>query len=305
MSELDLDAIQARAGAASDAPWITGHGHEPGWQPWEVIISATLPIVEFDNSEQGAADADFVAHARDDVPMLLDEVKQLRGELATVRTGASRVWDGVNRRDWTRQQWLDDARQAFNGPFGSAGDLLNGHVSAMWARIGELEHALAALTGDAVDAVQVVRDLTAESTPDPENWPEELLNARVRFWLCPRHRQGSVEWRGDVAHCLEPECGHTSAALQAALDALVEVRNLQVRAHAAEQVVAELTARREARGVEYLRRLAFGSTGDRKPVVGAIALERKVPLWEPLFTAVLAVAEAMLRESTSDTGGQS
>ncbi|AUI56804.1 hypothetical protein [Amycolatopsis sp. BJA-103] len=42
----------------------------------------------------------------------------------------------------------------------------------------------------------------------------EVANARVSFWMCPdeEHRdKGIVEWRGDVAHCLEPGCGRTSA----------------------------------------------------------------------------------------------
>lgn len=122
--------------------------------------------------------------------------------------------------------------------------------------LARVSDALAARTGEAVDAVQVVETLRAEVqrvntelerarpvvlaaqawrrwfpsadsmftpekaliaavdalhvTPDPEGWPEELLNARVRFWLCPQHRQGPVEWYGDVAHCEEPGCGRTS-----------------------------------------------------------------------------------------------
>jgi crossover junction endodeoxyribonuclease RusA len=42
----------------------------------------------------------------------------------------------------------------------------------------------------------------------------ELANARVTFWTCSddaHRRTGCVEWRGDVAHCLEPGCGRTSA----------------------------------------------------------------------------------------------
>lgn len=53
-----------------------------------------------------------------------------------------------------------------------------------------------------------------------EGLPEELLNARIRFWVCPLGHserkpdaplRQTVEWRGDVAHCLEPGCGRTSA----------------------------------------------------------------------------------------------
>lgn len=60
-----------------------------------------------------------------------------------------------------------------------------------------------------------------EELPPEEQWPEELLNARVRFWMCPvEHPKRNddkgwplptVEWRGDVAHCLDPGCGKTSA----------------------------------------------------------------------------------------------
>lgn len=51
---------------------------------------------------------------------------------------------------------------------------------------------------------------------------DELLNVPIRFWVCPvvehhdpRDDQGgmlaSVEWRDEVAYCLAPECGRTSA----------------------------------------------------------------------------------------------
>lgn len=45
-----------------------------------------------------------------------------------------------------------------------------------------------------------------------------LGNARVQFWMCPvaGHGEGpplreTVRWIGDVAHCMEPGCGRTSA----------------------------------------------------------------------------------------------
>lgn len=44
--------------------------------------------------------------------------------------------------------------------------------------------------------------------------PEVLLNARVRFWVCKLHRRGRVEWRGDVACCLEDGCGRTSEEVE-------------------------------------------------------------------------------------------
>lgn len=59
----------------------------------------------------------------------------------------------------------------------------------------------------------------------PMDW-DELLEAlgdvRFQFWVCPvaGHSEGdwrttalvpTVEWVGDVAHCLAPDCTRTSA----------------------------------------------------------------------------------------------
>jgi len=52
MTDLDLDAIQARADAATGGPW------------------KSLP--------------EFIAHARTDIPALIAEVKALRGKVAAV-----------------------------------------------------------------------------------------------------------------------------------------------------------------------------------------------------------------------------
>lgn len=65
------------------------------------------------------------------------EVNQvgLLAKLAEVRTGKSRVYDGIDRRGWTREQWLEEARSIFYHALGGAGDLLNGHISAMWEQL--------------------------------------------------------------------------------------------------------------------------------------------------------------------------
>lgn len=54
-----------------------------------------------------------------------------------------------------------------------------------------------------------------------DEWPEELLNARVRIWFCPDRRtpghqqasypRGTVEWRAGTACCLHPNCNRNSA----------------------------------------------------------------------------------------------
>jgi len=89
----DLDAIRARADAATAGPWAvevdggvdmyTGEG----WRQVDVCIP--------ESGEGGAAmgdhelafeDATFIAHARTDVPFLLDLVDELRRQV--------KVWKG-------------------------------------------------------------------------------------------------------------------------------------------------------------------------------------------------------------------
>jgi hypothetical protein len=44
----------------------------------------------------------------------------------------------VDRRAWTRQQWLDDARAIFNSVHGGAADLLNGHIMALFGELHDV-----------------------------------------------------------------------------------------------------------------------------------------------------------------------
>lgn len=87
MPDIDLDAIEARANAATAGPWCTddweifqGTEYEPGISLW---IGETCRGTS--DLEQDRADATFVAHARTDVPALVAEVRRLRAELASDR----------------------------------------------------------------------------------------------------------------------------------------------------------------------------------------------------------------------------
>lgn len=78
---MNLDDLRARAEAATEGPWY--HGGDPRvsqqmFEPHELIVSPTCPIIEFESGEQGVADAEFAAHAREDIPALLAEVERLR-----------------------------------------------------------------------------------------------------------------------------------------------------------------------------------------------------------------------------------
>jgi hypothetical protein len=88
MSDLDLNAIKARAEAVTPGPWTAGGDFT---HPWEVCIAADVPFVELDATRQGGVDAKFIAHARQDVPALVAEVEQVRDLAHTWQAEWSRV----------------------------------------------------------------------------------------------------------------------------------------------------------------------------------------------------------------------
>jgi hypothetical protein len=84
MSDAELDAIAARAAAASTGPWqsfVEGRDHSSGDNFIRVGgLDDHEPdmYVSRDNAPASIADQDFIAHARQDVPRLLAEVRRLR-----------------------------------------------------------------------------------------------------------------------------------------------------------------------------------------------------------------------------------
>jgi hypothetical protein len=93
VSEAELDEIEQRADAASPAPWqafIEGRDHSAG----DTIIrigglDISMPDMYVYFSSPGPttepvpdADLDFIAHARQDVPRLVREVRRLKALLS-------------------------------------------------------------------------------------------------------------------------------------------------------------------------------------------------------------------------------
>lgn len=127
----------------------------------------------------------------------------LLAKLAEVRTGKSRAGDGVDRRRWTDEQWLEEARSIFYDGFGGAGDLLNGHISAMWKQINSAkkeQEQLAAIVAATLRQLGAVLGV---------NIGEEIRKARPEQspgWPPPSgaERQLTI----DTAHMREPIAGH-------------------------------------------------------------------------------------------------
>ncbi len=81
LSEAYLGEVRKRCEAATPGPWVSyveGRDHLAGES---FIMRGTKGAREEDLYLSGGiiADQDFVAHARQDIPLLLDEIRRLRG----------------------------------------------------------------------------------------------------------------------------------------------------------------------------------------------------------------------------------
>jgi hypothetical protein len=80
MDEQQLQEIERRCAAASPAPWVScveGRDHDAGSN---FILTGTGKARGADIELTGAtiADQDFIAHARQDIPRLLAEIRRLK-----------------------------------------------------------------------------------------------------------------------------------------------------------------------------------------------------------------------------------
>lgn len=118
MTDLDLDAIEARADAATDGPWVVKH--EPAWEadnvqhPDVITVGAqmwegddepmTVCLVSTDYEDDPVdvlLDAEFIAHARTDVPALVAALREARYDLANAREAGNSY--KRQRDDWRRR----------------------------------------------------------------------------------------------------------------------------------------------------------------------------------------------------------
>lgn len=91
MTEQDLAAIKARADAATPPPW-------------QAIITAETPSGpewSVDAVHSTREDAEFQAHARDDVPRLLEEISRLRAMESRLKEIFGPAIPPVESMDWT------------------------------------------------------------------------------------------------------------------------------------------------------------------------------------------------------------
>ena len=83
MTDKELDEIRARCEAASPEPWqssIEGRDHTSG-SNFIMVGEGDHRREDIELTGASAADQDFIAHARQDIPKLLNEIKRLKALL--------------------------------------------------------------------------------------------------------------------------------------------------------------------------------------------------------------------------------
>lgn len=107
MEKLDLEAIEARANAASPGPWITSNP-ENAFKNWPIGFfslgrdeeakpsnwAITTDHIHASQMVSGGAkeDAEFISHARQDIPALITSIRRLEAQaLAWSATQAAKV----------------------------------------------------------------------------------------------------------------------------------------------------------------------------------------------------------------------
>lgn len=87
----ERDAIRARAEAATDGPWTAHNMERAGWliETPESREAGEYPAAEV----REGRDAEFIAHARTDVPALLDALDAAEAEIDRLRAECDRAWD--------------------------------------------------------------------------------------------------------------------------------------------------------------------------------------------------------------------
>jgi hypothetical protein len=90
MSILDLQAIRKRAEAATEGPWqahkysVSSEHTKSENYAGEIDDICSLNDGEYIENYNAEADAEFIAHARQDVPALIAEVERLREALEEI-----------------------------------------------------------------------------------------------------------------------------------------------------------------------------------------------------------------------------
>lgn len=161
--------IRSRADAATAGPW---HGpHDPdidlcarfgdyGWTAGSP--DGNGPEYDVD-SEQGKADAEFIAHAREDVPFLLDQLEQARTEAADARNVAWNLHESIGDIVESNEQLEGERDRARAAAVALEQDAASGEEARQaWAKAAQEQ--LAEARAELVHERSLSRRLASEGT---------------------------------------------------------------------------------------------------------------------------------------------
>jgi hypothetical protein len=113
--QLDVDEIDERARAATQGPWtIKRADHSIVRDSGGLGVVQDLWVADVDVDHE---DAVFIAHSRDDVPVLVGEVRRLRGLIAAALAEMDESTYGDPEAVFRMRARLDPDRE--HGPFGA------------------------------------------------------------------------------------------------------------------------------------------------------------------------------------------
>lgn len=90
MTESELAVIKARADAATEGPWESEIAVE-GWYEMDAYSIRGPKYWTWDGNML-RPDAEFIAHARTDVPKLVAQVERLRARVEELKQEVARHW---------------------------------------------------------------------------------------------------------------------------------------------------------------------------------------------------------------------
>jgi len=107
MTPEQLAAIRARADAATDGPWNATT--DPSHFDFDCVDSS-----EWSMYVERRCDRDFIAHARADIPALLDEVRRLQGQVEAL---ASLVKEAYRQGGYREKNDPPKGRETYEDAF--------------------------------------------------------------------------------------------------------------------------------------------------------------------------------------------
>lgn len=203
LTDQQLDDIEARANAATEGPWMAdGHeiyGSGCGVLDIEQWKAETLRI---EDPEGAKADAEFIAHAREDVPALVETVRRLRAELTDQRAETQKLirWHGEDETALKKMRGVVERLRAkladqcaYEQRLREQHDLDVTELNRLRARVWELERP----------AVENQRNEVRDSFADLIAACRETKDYEGAFDVECRLREREEQWKAEDAAALE------------------------------------------------------------------------------------------------------